>query len=55
MDQNKNQSIGCEVSSCRFHAQGNACGLSRIEVMACPGCSSGEAENESLCGSYRAK
>ena len=49
------QTIGCEVTSCRYNRQGAECELSRIEVMPCHGCNDGSAENESLCGSYRAK
>lgn len=55
MNMSKNQSIGCDVTSCRYNSQGCECELSHIDVMACPGCTSGNAVDESHCGSYRAK
>ena len=51
---NGNQTIGCEVTSCRFNKQGAACDLEKIEVKPSCDCHSGEC-NESLCGSYIAK
>lgn len=50
--ENKSQSIGCSVTSCRFNAQGSVCNLNRIEVKPKHGISSGQPE-ESMCGSYR--
>ena len=50
----KQQSIGCEVSSCEYHAQGE-CELSRIIVRPCTGYSSGDPMDETLCGSYKQK
>ncbi len=49
------QTIGCEVSSCRFNSSGSECTLSKIEVMPVRGGSGGSPENESLCASYRVK
>ena len=49
------QTIGCEVVSCRYNRAGSECELSRIEVMPCHNCNDGKPENESLCGSYKAR
>lgn len=50
----KNDSIGCDVNSCRFNDQGAACcTLTRIEVKARHGGTGSPAVNESICGSYR--
>ncbi|MDO4572366.1 MAG: DUF1540 domain-containing protein [Clostridia bacterium] len=49
-----NQSIGCEVTSCRFNKQGCKCDLEHIEVKPSCDCHSGEC-NEANCGSYVAK
>ena len=48
------QTIGCSVSDCRYHGDGNRCELSRIEVRPCRGecCGSGKPEDESCCGSF---
>ena len=48
------QTIGCGVTSCRYHGDGNYCELHRIEVRPCRGeCSnSGRPDDESCCGSY---
>ena len=51
----KNQKIGCKVDSCQFHQNDYTCGLEHIEVEPCPGCGSGEAKEETLCGSYRCR
>ncbi len=48
------QTIGCEVTSCRFNSRGCECDLDRIEVKPCCGCHTGK-EDESQCGSYVAK
>ncbi len=48
------QTIGCEVTSCRFNEQGCNCELDRIEVKPKCDCHTGEC-TESLCGSYCAK
>ena len=45
------QSIGCEVTSCRFNERGHRCALKKICVKPACGCETGR-ENESLCGSY---
>jgi len=50
-----NQTIGCEVTSCRYNREGSHCDLSRIEVMPCRDCHDGNPAHESLCGSYRAR
>lgn len=51
-----NLEIGCTVRSCAFHCGDmDQCSLPGITVEACPGCSSGCAKDESMCGSYRAK
>ena len=51
---NGNQTIGCEVTSCRFNSRGCECDLDRIEEKPCCGCHTGK-EDESQCGSYVAK
>ncbi len=48
------QSIGCEVSSCKYYRD-NACNLRGIVVKPCNNCSNGNPEDETLCGSYEAK
>ncbi len=48
------QSIGCEVTSCEYHSQGN-CDLSNITVQPCSGECTGNAADETLCGSYKSK
>ena len=55
MNSGKNhQSIGCEVTSCRFNKQGCDCELEHIEVRPSCDCHSGDC-NEANCGSYTAK
>ena len=49
-----NQSIGCEVTSCLFHQNGNTCRLNSITVRPSPGCES-KSPDESFCGSYAYK
>ena len=51
MEHSKDQTIGCEVRSCRFNESGTNCALSRICVRPAHDCATGR-ENESLCGSY---
>lgn len=51
-----NQKIKCTVESCKFNdCDHNLCELKQIEVQACPGCSNGNPEDESMCGSYSCK
>ena len=47
------QTIGCRVSSCRYHSEEDHCSLARIEVEPMPGCHNGEPGDESLCASYK--
>lgn len=49
------QTIGCRVTSCRYNSCGKTCELSQIEVEPQCGCHTGEACDESLCGSYKMK
>jgi len=51
----KNQRIGCRVDSCKFNQEDCTCGLSSIEVCACPGCGSGNPADETQCGSYKSR
>lgn len=52
----KSQKINCTVESCKFNnCNYNVCELKQIEVQACPDCSNGTAEGESMCGSYSCK
>ncbi len=52
----KNQRINCTVESCAYNdCDHNLCELKQIEVQACPGCSNGNPEDESMCGSYQCK
>lgn len=50
-----NKSIQCGVCSCEYHDQSDYCCLNKIRVEAVPGQSSGKAEDESMCGSYRCR
>lgn len=50
----KKQSIGCEVTSCRYNQRGAKCSLDCITVRPAIGCNSGE-ENETICASYAHK
>lgn len=45
------QSIGCDVTSCKFNGRGSKCSLSKIQVRPTIGCQSHD-ECESQCGSY---
>ena len=52
----KNQKINCTVKSCKYNNTNyNLCQLKQIEVKACHGCSNGNTEDESMCGSYSCK
>lgn len=46
------QGIGCNVTSCSYFKD-NACTLHSIQVGACTNASSGIAEEETLCMSYK--
>lgn len=47
------QSIECSVVSCKFHDKEGRCGLERIQVEPTPMAYTGEAADESMCGSYK--
>lgn len=49
------QTIGCEVESCKYFDQGGMCNLNRIVVKPCRSCNTGNPEDETLCGSYHKK
>ncbi len=51
---NKNQSIRCDVSSCRHHSTDGMCELDAIKVKPRGNCHNGSCE-ESECGNYNAK
>ncbi len=56
MTDRNNQKIKCTVESCTFNnCENSLCELTQIEVKACPGCSTGSAQDESMCGSYKCK
>lgn len=55
MSKSGNQTINCEVTSCRYNDSGSMCDLERISVMPRCGCNNGCAEDESACGSYEQK
>lgn len=50
-----NQHIQCGVCSCSYHDKSNFCSLSKISVEPIPGASTGKADDESKCGSYRCR
>lgn len=51
-----NQKINCTVCSCEYNDQNSKrCELHQINVEACKQCSNGLPEDESMCGSYRAR
>lgn len=51
-----NTSIHCRVQSCAYHCGDEAyCSLKAINVEPCANCTSGAAEDESMCGSYSRK
>lgn len=47
------QSIECSVVSCKFHDKEGRCSLSSIQVEPTPMAYTGEAADESMCGSYK--
>ena len=53
-DHSGKQTIGCEVTSCRFNERGAECSLSKIQVKPRCDCHTGNCD-ESECGSYVAK
>lgn len=54
-DMTPNPSIQCGVCSCSYHDPSNHCSLNKIHVDPMPGGSSGKADDESKCGSYRCR
>lgn len=52
---NGNQSIGCKVTSCAHNHTGYDCALTKIDVMPCSNCNTGNPADESMCGSYDQK
>ena len=51
-----NTDIRCRVSSCTYHCgDRDYCTLHSIQVEPCQNCGSGQACDESMCGSYRHK
>ena len=47
------QKINCTVESCEYNdTQEHKCELNEIVVEPCIDCDTGEAEDESMCGSY---
>ncbi len=48
------QTIGCEVTSCRYNKQGCTCDLESIRVKPACDCHNGACD-EANCGSYVAK
>lgn len=47
------QSIECSVVSCKYHDREGKCSLERIQVEPTPMAYTGEAADESMCGSYK--
>ena len=55
-EKNPNTDIRCRVSSCTYHCgDRDYCTLHSIQVEPCQNCGSGQACDESMCGSYRHK
>lgn len=53
---NSNQKIKCSVTTCKYNDyKEKMCELNQIEVKACPGCTNGKPEDESMCGNYKSK
>ena len=51
----KNQTIGCQVTSCAYHQDGtHTCGLESIQVSACNH-GSGNSAEDTKCASFRCK
>ncbi len=50
-----NQSIHCNVQSCRHNSTGQYCALQGINVTACTQGSTGKPEDESMCASYEVR
>jgi len=51
---NPNQSIRCQVGSCKFHEKGGACSLHAITVAPVIDGNTGNPADESMCASYKA-
>lgn len=49
------QCIHCSVASCKHHNAENYCDLESINVEPTPMAYTGEAADESMCGSYACK
>jgi len=49
------QTIGCRVASCAYNKSGHSCDLDCVEIAPRRGCHSGEACDESICASYKAR
>ena len=49
------QSIECSVVSCKYHDKEGGCSLDRIRVEPTPMAYTGEAADESMCGSYQTR
>lgn len=48
-----NTSIHCRVNSCEYHCGDEEfCSLRAIRVEPCSNCTSGNPDDESMCGSY---
>lgn len=47
-----NQSIHCDVMSCRHNSAGHYCALQGINVAPCSSGNTGRPEDESMCASY---
>ena len=48
-----NQGLNCSVTSCKYNQHGNDCALQKIMVAPCINGSSGQPDDESMCGSYK--
>jgi hypothetical protein len=49
------QTIQCDVSSCKFFDRANLCTLDSIKVAPCKHVNNGVPEDETLCSSYKCK
>ena len=55
-DKKPNICIRCDVDSCAYHCgEADYCSLSAIRVEPCKGYATGNAADESMCGSYSRK